>query len=103
MIGLSLKFDSTINHSTTLILNYRKFCDSWNISQFLFQSIIDMLCHSFNISGEQICHLLAIQPYRFVLYTHLQSDSLIRLVHHNLTLVVLSFNVVHNLKFKRFY
>ena len=70
-------------------MNYRKFCDSWNFSQFFLKSIANMLAYRLNVSAEQFCHLLTIQPCVFIRKTHLQPDGFVGLVHHNFAFVAL--------------
>lgn len=69
-------------------MNYRKFCDSWNFSQFFLKSIANMLAYRLNVSAEQFCHLLTIQPCVFIRKTHLQPDGFVGLVHHDFAYVL---------------
>ncbi len=50
-----IEFLGTIYHTTTLFLNYRKFCDSCHPFKLFTQCIVDMFAYGFDIPVEQIC------------------------------------------------
>lgn len=66
---LNLAFYSAITFDS----NCRKFCDSWNVREFLLQGIAHMLTDGLHVTPEKRSKLLPRQPHRLSIGAHLQS------------------------------